>query len=239
MDALFRFKRFTVRNSDSALKVGTDAVLLGSIMTIPTPCRTSLDIGTGTGVIALKAAQRTEDRAEPCLITGIDIDPPSAREAELNFASSPWSDRLEAGCIALQEFRTKGKFDHIFSNPPYYDRSLRNPEKRVSRARHSDSLDFDELLSHSRRLLALQGILSVIVPCEYLTDLSRRAASYGLYPFRCVKIRTTEKKNPKRAVVEFATERKELDTEELTMTMDGLWTEKYSRYVKDFYLDKG
>lgn len=239
MDALFRFKRFTVRNSDSALKVGTDAVLLGSIMTIPTPCRTSLDIGTGTGVIALMAAQRTEDRAEPCLITGIDIDPPSAREAALNFASSPWSDRLEAGCIALQEFRAEGQFDHIFSNPPYYDRSLRNPEKRVSRARHSDSLDFDELLSHSRRLLAPQGILSVIVPCEYLTDLSRRAASYGLYPFRCVKIRTTEKKNPKRAVVEFATERKELDTEELTMTMDGLWTEKYSLYVKDFYLDKG
>lgn len=239
MDALFRFKRFSVRNSDSALKVGTDAVLLGSIMTIPTPCRTSLDIGTGTGVIALMAAQRTEDRAEPSLITGIDIDPPSAREAELNFASSPWSDRLEAGCIALQEFRTEGKFDHIFANPPYYDRSLRNPEKRVSRARHSDSLDFDELLSHSRRLLAPQGILSVIVPCEYLTDLSRRAASYGLYPFRCVKIRTTEKKNPKRAVVEFATVRKELDTEELTMIRDGLWTEKYSLYVKDFYLDKG
>ena len=238
MDALFRFKRFTVRNSDSALKVGTDAVLLGSIMTIPTPCRTSLDIGTGTGVIALMAAQRTEDRAEPCLITGIDIDPPSAREAELNFASSPWSDRLEAGCIALQEFRTEGQFDHIFSNPPYYDRSLRNPEKRVSRARHSDSLDFDELLSHSRRLLAPQGILSVIVPCEYLTDLSRRAASYGLYPFRCVKIRTTEKKNPKRAVVEFATERKELDTEELTMTRGGAWTPEYTHYVDDFYLKK-
>lgn len=239
MDALFRFKRFSVRNTDSALKVGTDAVLLGTVMSIPEHCSRALDIGTGTGVIALIAAQRTEDFREPCHITGIDIDSASVQEAASNFALSAWSDRLQAQCVPLQKFSPGMEFDHIFSNPPYYDRSLPSSDLRVSRARHSDSLDFDELLSHSRRLLAPQGILSVIVPCEYLTDLSRRAASYGLYPFRCVKIRTTEKKNPKRAVVEFATERKELDTEELTMTRDGQWTEKYSRYVKDFYLDKG
>ena len=238
MDALFRFKRFSVRNTDSALKVGTDAVLLGTVMSIPGHCSRALDIGTGTGVIALIAAQRTEDFREPCHITGIDIDSASAQEAASNFALSPWSDRLQAQCVPLQEFSPGTEFDHIFSNPPYYDRSLRSSELRVSRARHSDTLDFDSLLSHSRSLLAPQGILSLIIPCEIVSDLRRRASSYGLYPFRLVKIRTTDRKFPKRAVVEFSTERVELDTEELTMTRDGVWTPEYSHYVDDFYLKK-
>ena len=160
----FRFKQFSVRNTDSALKVGTDAVLLGSLMTVHPGERRLLDIGTGTGVVALMAAQRlagsTIDAtaaqrlagstisatvdvgvAYPEII-GIEIDGPSAEEARLNFEGSPWAGMLEARHCSLQDFRSPGEFDLTFSNPPYLDESLRNPDRRESRAADAaDALD--------------------------------------------------------------------------------------------------
>ena len=143
MDASFRFRQFSVHHSESALKLGTDAVLLGAAMSIRGSERRALDIGTGCGVIALMAAQR----APHCHIVGIDIDPPSVREAALNFAASPWAERLEAVLCALEEFRPEtGNYDLIFSNPPYYDDSLKNPDERSAAARHTHSLPHATLL---------------------------------------------------------------------------------------------
>ncbi len=228
----FRFRQFTVRNRDSALKVGTDAVLLGAAMTLLPTDRLALDIGTGTGVIALMAAQRTER----CSIIGIDIDPPSAAEAEENFSSSPWADRLSCVCTPLSGYRPEEKFDLIFSNPPYYDSSLRNPDEREAAARHSDSLSFRDIFAFASSSLKSGGRLSMILPSEQIPSVRRCAASYGLRPFRLLNVRTAENKPARRTIVEFSSNADTPEEEEITLMRDGLRSEEYRRLTADFYL---
>ena len=151
--SIFRFKHFSVENTESAMKVNTDGVLLGALMTVRPEDRMCLDIGTGTGTVALMAAQRMSfigacsDGA--CSITGIDIDGASAREAGLNFAASPWPGMLRSLHLSLSDFAGSAEphgFDHIFSNPPYYDLSLSAPDARRNVARHTDSLSYREIM---------------------------------------------------------------------------------------------
>lgn len=231
-ETVFRFRRFEVRNRDSALKVGTDAVLLGAAMTILPSDRTALDIGTGTGVIALMAAQRSE----ACNIIGIDIDAASAEEASFNFSASPWKERLTSVCVPLSGFRTGQKFDLIFSNPPYYDSSLKNPDPREAAARHSDSLSCRDILSFAAGRLSPEGRLSLILPSEGLRDLRRCAASFGLHPFRLLHIKTTATKQPRRVVAEFSAAAAVVEEQCLTMSEAGEKTEEYRRLTQDFYL---
>ena len=229
---VFRFRQFSVINVRSALKLGTDAVLLGAAMTLPlpsddtfavksstsgntltpasSPAPQCLDIGTGTGVIALMLAQRCP-RAR---ILGIDIDLPSFEEAAENFARSPWPDRLTALHLSLEQLDTRleaagslagsPQFDLIFSNPPYYDTSLLNPDSREAEARHSCSLSYRDILRFAARRLSLHGTLSLILPAQSESELLRFAASCGLSLFRIVRIRTTPKKPFRRIIAEFS-----------------------------------
>ena len=254
----FRFKQFSVRNTDSALKVGTDAVLLGSLMTVHPGERRLLDIGTGTGVVALMAAQRlvgstmaasaaqrladstisaTADAgaAYPEII-GIEIDGPSAEEARLNFEGSPWAGMLEARHCSLQDFRSPGEFDLIFSNPPYFDESLRKPDRRESRARHTESLSYREVLAFAREQLAPEGLVAMILPAESETAVRRCAAGFDLNLSRIVRIRTTQRKPPRRVVVEFSRLRGQIREEELTMQNQDGFTEEYRRIAGAFLL---
>ena len=254
----FRFKQFSVRNTDSALKVGTDAVLLGSLMSITGEERRLLDIGTGTGVVALMAAQRlagsTIDAtaaqrlagstisatvdvgvAYPEII-GIEIDGPSAEEARLNFEGSPWAGMLEARHCSLQDFRSPGEFDLIFSNPPYFDESLRNPDARESRARHTESLSYREVLAFAGEKLAPGGLVAMILPAESETAVRRCAAGFDLNLSRIVRIRTTQRKPPRRVVVEFSRLRGQIREEELTMQNQDGFTEEYRRIAGAFLL---
>lgn len=230
----FRFKQFQVAQEKSALKVGTDAVVLGAMMTLP--CSASarlLDIGTGTGVIALMAAQRLSG-TPGYQITAIDIDGPSAREAADNFAASPWHPHLTAIHSSLQNFEARNSFDAIFSNPPFYDNSLRNPDCREAAARHTDSLSYTDILAFAARHLDT-GTLSLILPSEEELRLRRSAASFGLFPFRIIRIRTTEGKSPLRILVEFCKSRGTLSEEELTLQNGSVRTEEFERITKDFY----
>lgn len=152
--SVFRFKQFSVKNEKSAMKVGTDGVLLGSVMTITGFENRMLDVGTGTGLIALMAAQRNT-QAE---ITAIDIDEASAREAAYNFAKSPFSERLTALCTSLSHFSPENSFDLIFSNPPYYDTSLLNPKPRQAAARHTETLSYKDLCAFAAEYLTRAGI---------------------------------------------------------------------------------
>ena len=247
----FRFKQFSVRNTDSALKVGTDAVLLGSLMTVHPGERRLLDIGTGTGVVALMAAQRLADSTMAATaaqrlagstisatvdvgvaypeIIGIEIDGPSAEEARLNFEGSPWAGMLEARHCSLQDFRSPGEFDLIFSNPPYFDESLRNPDRRESRARHTESLSYREVLAFAGEKLAPGGLVAMILPAESETAVRRCAAGFDLNLSRIVRIRTTLRKPPRRVVVEFSRLRGQIREEELTMQNQDGFTEEYRR----------
>ena len=252
----FRFKQFTVRQDASALKVGTDAVLLGAAMTLLPSDRTLLDVGTGTGVIALMAAQRlavpdsdggsppiTSPRGlfnatplRPVSIIAIDIDGPSAAEAAANFAASPWTGMLSARHCSLQDFAPDAPLDVIFSNPPFYDESLRNPDAREAAARHTCSLSYRDLCAFAARHLAPDGRLSLILPAECEAALLRTAASFGLHPFRILRILTTAGKAPRRIVAGFSRGRAAFRDESLTLMSGASRTPEYSFLTAPFYL---
>jgi len=229
--AVFRFKQFSVSNTHSAMKVNTDGVLLGAAMTIPEHAAAMLDIGTGTGTIALMAAQRHP----VATIHAIDIDEASAREAAQNFKESPWSVRLTAFHSALADFHPQCRYDHIFSNPPYYDDSLLNPDAREGEARHSVSLSYRHILAFAADHLQPDGTLSLILPADTEKTLLRQAGSYGLFPFRLLRVRTTPRKKPSRLIAEFGFRKAATEEELLTIQESGKYTREYISLTDDFY----
>lgn len=263
----FRFKKFSVVNERSAMKVNTDGVLLGALMTLDILDRLLLDAGTGTGTVALMAAQRlSEMRHGPdsgssgapdaFTIRAIDIDTPSSEEAALNFSRSPWSGVLSAENISLADLsaefaagacaasapdsRTREfpcMFDHIFSNPPYFESELRSPDLRRREARHSESMSYREILEFASARLSMHGRCSLILPSETETDLCRHARMYGLFPFRIVRIRTVPGKPPRRIMAEFSrTRSREVCESLLTIQEQGRYTDQYTDLVSPFYL---
>ena len=238
----FRFRRFSVANSESAMKVNTGGVLLGALMTLRAADRNCLDVGTGTGTVALMAAQRLYDAGvSDARITAIDIDGPSAREAAVNFAGSPWPDMLEAKHLPLSGLSgpdVPAAFDHIFSNPPYYDLSLQAPDMRRNAARHTDTLSYRELAAFAAEHLASDGILSMILPADSELWLLRHARMNGLQPVRIVRIRTVERKKPSRIVAEFSKRHSGNCLEQLlTLMKDGSFTPEYRELTKPFYIN--
>lgn len=235
MSEPFRFKHFQVNNERSALKVGTDAVLLGAAMSLPDrrPLRL-LDIGTGTGVIALMAAQRLGDGFH---IDAIDIDAASAEEAAGNFEGSPWAGKLDAVNVPLQDFRPSGSYDLIFSNPPFYENSLENPDAREAAARHTGSLSYRDICSFAAENLTPDGTVSLILPAQMELPMMRTAASFGLFPFRIMRVRTTTRKPFSRVVVELGRSRTPVPSIGEIVLQDGpLRSEAYSALTEDFYL---
>ncbi len=241
---VFRFKRFEVVNERSAMKVNTDGVLLGAGMTICASDRRLLDVGTGTGTIALMAAQRLSSLTEDTSIAidAVDIDKVSAEEAGANFAASPWKGLLHAYHASLDEFsKAQGDgsvYDLIFSNPPYFEDSLLAPELRRCTARHtSTGLSYRELLDFASVRLAAQGRISIVLPAEQEASLCRYARMCGLHLFRIMRIRTVPRKAPSRIIAEFGRERC-LGPEEVTVTIqnEGKYTEEYLSLTRDFYL---
>ena len=164
----FRFKQFAVEQDDVAMKVGTDGVLLGAWANCEGAKRI-LDIGTGTGVIALQMAQRNAEAQ----IHAVEIDEAAAKRARANFDNSPWAERLNVEQTAVQEFSPAEKFDLIVSNPPYFVDSLLPPDTKRSTARHTHDLTFEELDNAVARLLAGDGKFALILPVtefeKYLT----------------------------------------------------------------------
>lgn len=236
---VFRFKRFEVKNELSAMKVNTDGVLLGAAATLDISDRRLLDVGTGTGTIALMLAQRYDDMGQTVLpeITGIDIDAPSASEASANFDGSPWSGSLECINSSLQDFRTEDKFDLIVSNPPYFEKDLQAPESRRNTARHGDStLSYEDIIAFASKNLTTSGRLSLILPSDRRTELIRTAAAYSLRPFRVISIKTGASKPVTRSIVELSRIAVTAREEELVMTEKGRNTSQYLSLVSDFYL---
>lgn len=232
---VFRFKRFEVRNERSAMKVNTDGVLLGASVSLNASDRRILDIGTGTGTIALMIAQRLADMNAEYIIKGIDIDEPSTQEARDNFASSPWAASLSAEHHPLVDEEDAG-WGLIVSNPPFFDNSLKAPDERRNAARHDDSLSYREIMEFASRSLADEGRLALILPCDQEKELLRYGRSFSLFPFRLVRVRTTARKAPMRLIAEFVKGRCDMREEELVLQEGNERSTAYKELTKEFYL---
>ena len=242
--SVFRFKYFNVVNERSAMKVNTDGVLLGAAMTILPADRRLLDIGTGTGTIALMAAQRAlgipGQAGDDVVIDAIDIDEPSVSEAAANFGESHWAEHLRAHNLSLQDFADSepGKYDLIFSNPPYFEDSCIAPDERKSTARHTSvGLSYRDIFEFASERLTDNGRVSLVLPADQEAALCRYARMCGLHLFRIMRIRTVERKAPIRIITEFSRQRCQTPADEmLTIMNEGKYTQEYLSLTKDFYL---
>ena len=229
---MFQFKQFTIHQQRSAMKVGTDGVLIGAWASVRANDRTILDIGTGTGLIALMLAQRNPE-AE---VVAVDIDSESAAQARDNVAASPWSDRVTVEECAVQDFVSDLKFDLIVSNPPYFVDSQKCPDGSRNTARHTDTLSFSELMKAAERLLAPDGRFAVIVPAESAMSV---IAAGNMHLVRRCDVRTKPSAQPKRVMLEFsprfegAALREELTIGDGT---NGGYSPEYVALTRDFYL---
>ena len=216
------------------MKVGTDGVLLGAWASVGSRM---LDVGTGTGVIALMLAQRHPQAR----VTAIDIDEGAVRQALQNVAQSPFSDRVEVLQESVQEHSghsgnsgnagQSGLYDAIVSNPPFFIDSLNAPDRQRNMARHTETLTYAQLMQAAWRLLADNGELSVVVPFDYRQRMEDEATFVGLFPSRVCAVRTIARKPAKRFLLAFRKHPCPCERTEIT-----LGDEAYTQLTKEFYL---
>jgi tRNA1Val (adenine37-N6)-methyltransferase len=230
----FEFKQFTINQSRCAMKVGTDAVLLGAWIQIE-GAESILDIGTGTGVIALMMAQKGT-----AMITAIDIDASACEQSKENIGNSPWPDRIKVLNESLQQFtiNNQHKFDLIVSNPPYFVDAYKSLEEARNQARHADQLPFNEFINCAKLLLHEKGKICVILPTRESIKFRELAAANQLYLTRIMHIKTTEYKDEKRQMLQFELINKKLVDETLVIEQDERhnYSKEYKELTKDFYL---
>jgi tRNA1Val (adenine37-N6)-methyltransferase len=232
-NSYFSFKQFTINQDKSAFKVGTDGVLLGAYTDL-TGVKKILDIGTGTGLIAIMLAQRCD--AE---IVAIEPDYESCSQACDNARISNWGKRITVINTDLQGFQPgEGKFDLIVTNPPYFSDSLKNPDPRKSAARHKDSLTSEELLTGVTRLLKVDGRLQLIMPYVEGNIFIAEAHNYNLFCNNILKIRPLPTVDIRRLILSFSRERQKNSESFLTIEHGSRhdFTEEYINLTKDFYL---
>ena len=227
--SVFKFKQFEVRQSRSAMKIGTDAMILGSLINAG-ECRKGLDIGSGTGVLALMVAQKNPGIE----IDAVEIDLPSFEECGDNFSRSKWSDRLRAVHSDILDFRSEEKYDVIFSNPPYYQNGLLSDDERRSRARHNEYMPLEQLSEAVNDLLTDNGSFMVILPKENESEWMDALKKLSLRG----KIDIHGKRGGKinRVILEFRRESTKVITTSLVVReIDGSYTETYKKLTIDYH----
>lgn len=233
MSDIFRFKRFEVDQKSCAMKINTDGVLLGAMATTETPIRV-LDIGTGTGVIALMIAQRFPGAR----VTAIEIDQEAATTARKNFCASPFAEYLTCAGVALADFEAPDKYDLIVSNPPYFLQSLTNIDARKRVARHTDLFFFDQLLTKSATWLARHGSLQLVLPPPLAERVKQKAASeYGLQEQWEVAIHSFAHGSPVRKILALGLESGIGEQRKFIIyKSQGQYSRAYRQLLKDFFL---
>ncbi len=241
----FQFNKFKIKQEQCAMKVGTDGVLLGAWATMPhtenkvhsktmctLPVSHILDIGMGTGLIALMMAQRYPT----AVVYAIDIDAGACIQANENVLASPFADRVVVQNVPLQQFTAHIRFDAIVSNPPYFIDSLRNPDDKRQLARHTDSLSYYDLCQHAYRLLSHYGNFSVVLPTNYVDRFVSEATIAGFFLSKQCWVQTCMRKPPKRCLMTFTKVRPTiLDVQQCAMQdVTGDKSEWFKRLTKDF-----
>ncbi|MGM0667784.1 MAG: tRNA1(Val) (adenine(37)-N6)-methyltransferase [Bacteroidota bacterium] len=227
----FDFKQFRVYQHKAAFKTGTDGVLLGAWADASSANRV-LDIGTGSGLIALMIAQRTD-----AAIVGIEPDILSCGQARENVEISPWKDRIEIVNKRLQDYSPGDKFDLIVSNPPFFRQSLTGSDQRRANARHDYNLSGAELVRGVCRLLAPAGKFCLILPYAEAAIFIAEAAETGLFCNKILKVKPMPSSPVKRMLMEFAAVKSELQQSFLTIERERhRYTDEYKKLTADYYL---
>ncbi|MBQ2210205.1 MAG: methyltransferase [Prevotella sp.] len=225
---MFKFKYFTIWQDRCAMKVGTDGVLLGAWAHRGSRI---LDVGTGTGLIALMMAQRSPQAQ----VVAVDIDEDAVSQAQENVAAARCEDRITVVHSSVQELGKRegyqGTFDVIVSNPPFFIDSLNAPDQQRNMARHADTLTYGELMEAAWKLLSDEGELSVVVPFDYRQRMEDEATFRGFFPSRICAVRTVEGKPAKRYLLAF----RKHPCERVHQVMT-IGDAEYKRLTQDFYI---
>lgn len=223
---MFQFKQFKIEQDECAMKVGTDGVLLGAWARGGARL---LDVGTGTGIIALMLAQRYPDAH----VVGIDIDEGAVRQATANVLTSPFSTRIRLEQARVQDMDASyaGCFDAVVSNPPFFIDSLQAPDRQRNVARHTETLTYADLMKAAHRLLNDDGELSVIVPFDYRRRMDDEAIFQGFFPSRVCAVKTTPTKPVRRYLLAYKKQPCPCKQTELV-----IGDEQYLSLTGDFYL---
>jgi tRNA1Val (adenine37-N6)-methyltransferase len=232
----FKFKQFTIEQSKSAMKVGTDGVLLGTWTPIDHNPYNILDIGTGTGIVALILAQRSNAKQ----IDALEIEEAAHEEATDNFENSPWNDSLFCYHAGLDEFveEPEEEYDLIVSNPPFYTEDHKTASVQRNLARFVDAMPFQELIEAAALLLSDNGIFSVIIPYKEEADFIAMAKEFELFPIQITRVKGTSNAEIKRSLLAFTRNKtSHIIIDELVVeTARHQYTDDYIALTKDFYL---
>jgi tRNA1Val (adenine37-N6)-methyltransferase len=231
----FRFKQFTIKQDRCAMKVGTDGTLLGAWVTA-SDCRNILDAGTGTGLIALMLAQRNPN----AVIDAVDIDASACLQARENVEDSPFAGRIRVIHASFSDYASKTalKYDLVVSNPPYFVRSLKNPDMQRRIARHTDTLPLEELIEKGRGLLAPNGRMALILPAARGEELGALACRKGLAIVRQTDVIPVSGAGVKRLLAELSASPVAFPGKDTLLIEEtrGEYSRAYMALTKDFYL---
>jgi len=235
LDKHFQFKQFMLQQNKTAMKVGTDGVLLGSWVVINSTAERILDIGTGTGLIALMMAQRSAAK----VIDAVELNEAAYQQATENFKASNWSERLFCCHFSFQEFANnmQGDYDLIVSNPPFYISTQKTVLEDRAMARHSDHLPFSELLLGVTKLLNKKGSCAFIIPFSEQNNFIALAEKNGLFPFQITHVKGNNESSIKRSLLQLSFIKDRILKNELVIENSRhIYTKDYIDLVKDFYL---
>jgi tRNA1Val (adenine37-N6)-methyltransferase len=231
----FQFKQFRIIQERSAMKVGMDGVLLGAWVDTSGAERI-LDVGSGTGLIALMIAQKSR----LAQIDAIEVDPEAFQEAVFNVQQSPWNDRIQIELSSFQEFteQTDRKYDLILSNPPFFSNGVKAPLESRAQARHSDSLPLEVLISGAANLIAEKGRIALVLPIESLPEIALLTDLNQLFISRLCRIKPNPQKPAFRILIELTNSECAIRESELMIEFEKHhdYTPEYKELTRDFYL---
>lgn len=230
----FVLKQFQLNHSFSAMKIGTDSILLGSWIKTSDFIERILDVGAGSGILSLMCAQKFKKAS----IIAVEIDKEAAAECQSNFENSPWSNRIQVHHSDINNF-SSNDFDLIVCNPPYFKHSLNSPDQARSIARHNITLDFPTLFFNINRLLSKNGLAYIVVPFSSKNEIQFEAGKFGLSIKSLLYIRNTESHECKRVLIELHFNN-QIKIEESTLiirTKEGNYTNEFILLTQDYYTD--